>query len=496
MSHNVKETIIKDTTKYSFAQYSAQAIGFVISTSMRAFLGPYYMGIWSILQVILSYLNYLPLGVTDAATYKIPFYRGDSDKLSEEEIKNTAFSFIFLVYLLSSIGLIIAALLLRKRYPPEVIVGLLALAVYIILQRLYAFYLVVLRAYKNITVLAKSIIFDAVVNLLLVFLLVRQFKIYGLYVAISILAALNTLFVHISTKYNINFNFNFKRLKELVMFGLPLSLNGFLGEILKSLDRIMIASMMNLTFVGYYSVAVMGRNYISGLSTGLGVVAIPHLQEVYSKNKDIGDIKKFVIAPTLVLSYLLPPILGIIYLISPLFVKIILPQYTQGVVALQIMLLSTFFLSCSPQSGQFLITIGKQARLIPISLAAIIINAGLNYIFIKNGFGINGVSIATSVSSFFIFMITLIYVMKHFAGIKGISTFIFKIMWPLLYIIVVVIGCDYFISGMSLYLETGIKMAISCIASLPLFYIINKETGIFNVFIKTMKAKLKKKSSL
>ena len=132
--------------------------------------------------------------------------------------------------------------------------------------------------------------------------------------------------------------------------------------------------MMGVTAVGYYSVAIMGRNYISRLSTGVGVVTIPHIQEIYGKNKEIYDIKKFVIAPTLVLTYLLPPFLGAAYLASPLFVKLILPQYTSGVVALQIMFLSTFFLSCTPQSGQFLITIGKQAKLIYINLAAIIIN--------------------------------------------------------------------------------------------------------------------------
>lgn len=492
MSYDVKETIVKDTTKYYFAQYTARGIGFVVSTAMRAFLGPYYMGIWSILQVVLSYLAYLSLGVADAATYKIPFYKGANDKLSEEEVKNTAFSFIFLVSLLSSAGLIIVAVLLRGKYPVEIIVGLLSLAIYIILQRIYAFYALVLRAYKNITLLSRSIIFDSIVNLILIFLLVRQFKLYGFYVTISVLAVLNTLFVHFSARYDISFKFSFKRLKSLITFGLPLSLSGFLDEILKSIDRIMIANMMGLTFVGYYSVAIMGRNYISNLSFGLGVVTIPHIQEIYAKNQEIRDIKKFVITPTLILSYVLPPLLGIIYLVSPLFVQIILPKYTSGITALQIMLLSTFFLSCTPSAGQFLATIGKQARLIPISLTAIIINTGLNYIFIKNGFGISGVAAATSFSSFFIFLITLIYAMKHFTGIKEITVFIFKIMWPLLYIIGIIFGCDYFINKGNLYLEAGIKIIITVIASLPLFYLINKKTSIFNIIIKSIRGKFKK----
>ncbi|MFA6281675.1 MAG: oligosaccharide flippase family protein [Candidatus Omnitrophota bacterium] len=492
MDHGIKEIIIKDTAKYSFAQYTAQGIGFIISTALRAFLGPYYMGIWSILQVILCYITYLSLGVTDAAAYKIPFYRGSKDKSSEEEVKNTAFSFIFAVSLLSSLGLIVAALLLRKKYPVEVIVGLLSLAIYIILQRFYSFYIILIRAYKNITVLSRSMIFDAIVNLVLMFLIVKQFRLYGLYITISILAVLNTLFIYLSTKYDLSFKFSFKRLKSLVLFGLPLSLNGFLDEILKSIDRIMIASMMGITAVGYYSVAIMGRNYISRLSAGVGVVTIPHIQEIYGKTKEIYDIKKFVIVPTLILSYLLPPFLGAAYLASPLFVKLVLPQYTSGILALQIMFLSTFFLSCAPQPGQFLITIGKQARLIPISLAAIIVNIGLNYIFIKNGFGVSGVAVATSISSFLVFFTTLIYAMKHFANINEITLFILKIIWPLFYIISIIIGCEYFVKNNNPYLLLGIKIVIICIAALPLFYIINKKSRIFDLFIKSFKNKLEK----
>lgn len=489
---DVKETIIKDTAKYSFAQYTAQGIGFVISTSMRAFLGPYYMGIWSILQVIQSYVIYLYLGVTDAATYKIPFYKGNNDKVSEEEVKNTAFSFIFLISLITSFCLIITALILRGKYPIEVIVGLLALAVYIILQRLYAFYIIVLKAYKNFSLLSKSIVFDAIANLILIFLLVSQFKLYGLYITISVLAVLNTLFVHMSAKYNISFKFSLKRLKSLVIFGLPISLNGFLGEILKTLDRIMIAKMMGLTFVGFYSVAILGKNYISGLSAGVGIVTIPHIQEIYSKNEEMHEIKKFVTTPTLIFSYLLPPLLGVAYLISPLFVKTILPQYVPGILALQIMLLDTFFRTCAPQAGQFLITIGKQAKLIPISLAAIIINVFLNYILIKNGFGINGVAAATSFSSFLIFLATLIYAMKHFANMKEIFIFILKIIWPLFYIFCIIIGCSYFIDVANPYLSLAIKIIIVGIASLPLFYSVNKKSHIFDLFIKSLKGKLGK----
>jgi O-antigen/teichoic acid export membrane protein len=491
MIKEVREKIIKDTAKYSSAYYLTQGIGFITATAMRRFLGPYCMGIWSILQVIQSYFGYLYLGVDDAAAYKIPFYRGNNDKVAEHGIRDTAFSFIFLISIISSSLLILAAVVLRKHYPVEIIIGLLALAIYIILQRLYSFYVISLRAYKNFSVLSKSILFDGVTNLLLVFFLVSKFKLYGVYITISILAVLNTLFVHRLAKYDINLKFSLACLKSLILFGFPLLINSVLSEILRTIDRIMIAKMMGVLFVGYYSIAIMSKGFISGLSANLSIVSIPHLQEIYGKNKNIDDIKKFVTIPTTIFSYLLSPIIGLLYIVSPLFIKIVLPKYIPGICAMQILLFDTIFISCNQLTVNFLATINKQARVIPINLCAIILNIFLNYIFIKKGWGINGVALATISSSFFIFVTMLTYALRHFSNFKEITAFIFKTILPLFYIIAVVVGLNHFINFSNPYLELILGPAVLIIVSVPLFIEINKKTHILSLLLNVTKDKLK-----
>jgi Na+-driven multidrug efflux pump len=159
------------------------------------------------------------------------------------------------------------------------------------------------------------------------------------------------------------------------------------------------------------------------------------------------------------------------------------------------MLLSIFFLSCTPQSEQFLITIGKQSKLIPISLSVISINICLNYYFIKKGFGISGVAAATSFSSMLSFLISLIYAMRHFSTGRETAVFIFKIIWPLLYTISIIAGCSYFIKISNAYLLLGIKIIIMGIFSLPLVYFINRKSHIFDVIVRSIKEKLRKKNS-
>ena len=85
--------------------------------------------------------------------------------------------------------------------------------------------------------------------------------------------------------------------------------------------------------------------------------------------------------------------------------------------------------------------------------------------------------------------------MKHFANMREICVFIFKVIWPLFYIISIIVGCDWFIKNDNPYLLFGIKIIIIIIASLPLLYIVNKRSGIFDLLGKTLKGKLVKAKS-
>ncbi len=491
-----KKIIIEDTGKYSLAQYATQGIGIFIAFFMRKFLGPYQMGIWSLLKVLQGYLSYLQLGVESAAVYRIPFYRGKGDTFSETETRNTAFTFMFMASLLSAIGLAVAAIVLRSHYSTEVIVGLLALALYMILQRLYSLYIVTLRAYRNFSILTKSLLFDAIVNLILVLLLVSEFKIYGLYITISILAILNTLFVSRLSGYKLEFKFAFRRFKELMGYGFPLLISGFLSEILATIDNVMIGAMLGVVFVGYYSIALMMKGCIYGLSNNLGIVTIPHMQEVYGKTGKVDDIKKFVTYSAESISYILTPLLGLVYFIVPFLVEKFLPKYVLGIPALQTLLLSTLFISCSTQTGQFLVTINRQLGLIVINIIAIVLNIGLNFYLIKTNHGINGVAFGTSLSSFFVFVAGIIMAMRHFARFRDMVKLIVSTMAPLVYVLLVIFLCKAYVVFPDRFLSLIVRLIILVVASTPLYLYIDRKTKIVSLVIDMILSRFKIKKGL
>ena len=120
-----------------------------------------------------------------------------------------------------------------------------------------------------------------------------------MYIAVCLLVVLNTFFLYFLSKYEVRFSFRLKGIGELVNYGFPLLLLSFFSVILLTIDRIMIAKMLGLTFVGYYSIGVMGRTYGLSASSHLSAVTIPRLLGEYGKRESIEDVKKFVIEVSL-----------------------------------------------------------------------------------------------------------------------------------------------------------------------------------------------------
>ncbi len=431
------------------------------------------------------------LGVNKAAVYKIPFFLGKGDAKKAEETKDLAFSFILLASLLTSIGLITFGLVFIRTLPIEWVAGFFAISVFMIINRIYLFYVLLLRANGNFSVLSKGVLFDAVMNLVLVVTIVKNFSLYGVFIVVCILAVLNTFFLYFLSRYTLRFRFQLKGILELIKYGVPLLLFGVLNIILKTVDRIMIAKMMGLTHVGYYSIGIMGKNYAAGISSHLSVVSIPKILGEYGKRENIDDIKKFVIVPTKTIAYLMAPCLALIYFAAPVLVKLLLPQYVPGILSLQILLISVFFSSCVSQTMQFLIAINKRDKLVIFSVFAIILNVLLNYVFIKKGYGIHGVAWGTSLTSFFVFLIIQYYAMAQFAEHRKIISFFIIVLIPFAYILCFVLLAESVIRMENMYLETMLKIIILSIITLPLFIYIDKDTGILKSIFKVIRSKIK-----
>jgi O-antigen/teichoic acid export membrane protein len=480
-----KKQIIKDSSKFITSTYLGNIIGIITGILIRRFLEPTLMGIWSYLQVIQYYANYSEVGVLSAVERELPYYYGKEDKQKADKIKNSAFAFTTIISFIVFSALVVYAFANRRTITTPFFYGILTIAILASAGQYGLFYTVLLRADKNIPILSKAKIFFAIIWLLLILALVIPFNIYGLYVSAVILMFGNIIYFYYGAKYRYRLDLDFAELKRLSVIGLPIVILAVGVISIKNIDRIFIANMLGAKHLGYYSIAIMASNYIFTIPSTFSIVMFPRFQESYALKNDIVDIQNFVDTPTRILAYFIAIFIGFAFLILPPVVITILPQYTEGITALKLLLLGTFFISLTHMSNQFLITLNKQLNVVPLVFLVVVIGCFLDYSFIKWGFGINGVAIATGISYFLYYFTSLGYAMLHYANKKTCLKFIVGNLFPICTVLAFLLVIDnvFPLQDDSLFLLvrlTVIRLSLFTILCIPLLWHVNRNTRILN----------------
>ncbi|MDD5643854.1 MAG: polysaccharide biosynthesis C-terminal domain-containing protein [bacterium] len=475
-----KKTIVSNIFQYASAQYFSQFIGFFTAVFLRRFLGPVYMGVWSVLKVIIGYASYVNLGTTSTVPYKLPILKGQGKTEEIKALTNVVFNFITVTTFLCSTGVVIYALIFGRNLSQELFVGLIALSVILLSQRVYTYYMILLRAHRDFGVLSKSVIFDAIVNLSLILLVVSRFQLYGFYAVAIIMPILNVMFIRRYVTYDLKFSFDLRGLAGYIKYGFPLFINGILYQILHSIDRIMIAAMLGLEQLGFYSIALMTESYGTGIAKNFIIVIQPHFLEDFGSN-GMEKSSRHVVFYSQVTAYFMAILLSLFFICAPVFIRYVLPAFIPGVGALRIFLLSIFFLTISPYSSNFLVALEKQSKLIPITVLSILLNIALNYMLIKNGYGINGAASATAISAFIAFCVVSVYALKHCEKNSAIMGFFVKVLFPLFYCLLCLGALEYLVNMDNLLIETVVKTAVFILLAVPPVLYINRKTGVIRI---------------
>ncbi len=489
--HERKKKIFTDIVAYGISGYVSQIIGFFVSVFIRRYLGPFHMGTWSIVRVIIDYSLCTNIGTPNALYYKIPLYNGKGDKEEADTVQNVVFSFLLVTSIPVIFCILIAAFILKGKIAEGLFVGLLIFPLIFFGQRFYTYFVMLLRANRKFILLGKSYILDSIIHLLLIFLLVKKFGLYGMYAASVLLVIFNIWYIQCNAKFILKFKLPLDKIKEYIVFGFPIFISSFLNIILYSVDRLMVAKMLGMVPLGYYSIAVMSRSYTIGMSKSFASVISPYFIEDYGKEGDMLYIKKYVIKYTEIIACVMAIILGCVYIAFPVFVDYTMPKFKPGINAMKAMLFYTFFLIMYGQWQNLLVVKERQNVLVLISLAAIIINTVLDFIAIRMHFGITGVAAASAFTTFSVFIAFTFLGMRYLENLKGLFLFLVSVFAPLFLVIFEIFLIERFIVSANPVLECLIRLLLFMICSLGIVFYINKRTGVVNIIINIIKNKFR-----
>lgn len=392
--------ILAHVSVYAGATFLTQAITLVASVASRRFLGPTQMGIWAFLQIIETYASFSALGTTNAVTREIPFYLGKKQEKEAEEIKNNVFTFAFLSSVIVSAGILIYALAFRNTLSKELFWGLCFVSLLILLQRISDLMITVLRAYKQFGIASREMIYSAIVNTIAVAVLSYYFRIYGFMWAMALSFLFNIVYMLFQYPFNIRLRLNARVIKKLIAYGFPLMILGSLAAIYMTIDKLMIKSFYGYHELGLYSVAVLATNLINKFPLSVGTVLLPNFHEKYGERESREDLEIYLRKSTEAFSYGMPVLIAFAWFFAPPAIMALLPEFKESIPAVQILMLSGYFLALSNPYENFIIALRRHMALFPVIVMTCILAIVFNALAIYFKTGIWGIALATTLVSF------------------------------------------------------------------------------------------------
>jgi O-antigen/teichoic acid export membrane protein len=477
---------IKNVFYYSSSAYISQIIGLVSGIWVARLLGPEEFGIWNAVMLVLGYATYTELGVLSAMGRDLPLYLGQGDLKKAAAIEGAArYTTIF--------GAVLAAIILLSfslfgDHSSKMTIGLQAMSLVLILQQVYTYHRIYLRSHNQFKELSQQQVLFSIATAIFALVFVIWDGLEGRLFAAILAHLLILVYAIRRNPWNVVPKFDLGVTWSLMRVGIPIIISGFIITMLTSIDRLMIITFLGERQLGYVGLGIILVSVVSMVPAMAIQVLVPQINFLYgSTGKNVETLRSYVLNPPELLSVILPLVIGPICLLLPFVVQTFLPEYVPGITAARIVTLGTFFYGILGLTDTFLVTLGKLKQYAIFGFSVLIFNVVLDFIFIKMGFGIEGVAFGGTLLTYFLYSTIVIgYALSHYTKeLKAWVKFFARLWSPFLYMIAALCIIDfvvnYFLSPKSqteTFLTACIKVVLYLICCFPLIYLALKELKI------------------
>jgi O-antigen/teichoic acid export membrane protein len=480
---NTKYRIIRDIFSYSASAIVSQALGLIAGFWVARLLGPSDFGVWIAVSLVLVYGAYLEFGALSAMGRDLPFHHGQRDVEKAATLEGAARRVTIFGALVAAIFVIAFSFLPNHSF--KMALGLQAMAVVLILQQVYTYHRVVLRSHNNFRELSQQQVLLAVVSSGLAILFVFFGGLVGRLVAAILAQAVIVIYALRRNPWLAIPKFNLSDVLSAMRVGLPILMSGFILSLLATIDRLMVITFLGEKQLGYFGLALLLTSVVSLIPLAASQVLYPRITHRFgSSGKNIEALREFVLTPPVILSALLPIIIGSLYIFLPLVISVLLPAYSPGLAAARIVIIGIFFFGILGLTDYFLVTTGKLKQYALFGCVALLLNIVLDYLFLQLGYGIEGVALGgTFITYLFYSSIVIGYALSHYTKQFGVWVRYFVRLWlPFIFMIgllwLVETAVNHVMpsaSNMELLFSTIAKLLFYMFCCFPLIYLVFRE---------------------
>jgi len=416
-AEKVVSIIGKGTTYLFVAVVINYFIGFFFRVFIAQTLGAEALGIVALMLMFIGIFGIIfNLGLSGAVTKYIASFL--AKKKEVDILYSTGLKMVFVLTLTGSVVLFMISeyLAVGVFKSPFAVFPFQLTSIALFFQAIQTFFKSCSSGYQRLGNIAITDVFERGSNLVIVILLVYLgFGIMGpVYsILLSFVIALLVswvLFRHIAKLSLSGFDSNIARM--LFKFGIPMAVAGGAAMVFSWADSFIIGVFLDVENVGFYSAAVSLYIFLGGIVGALATALFPAFStiEAVRDKKMMREVINRSLKYTIYL--ILPASFGLFMLSGPTIRILFGGDFYSAVLPLQILVFGSLFLAVSRICYSFIAGTGDPASYTRYMIFSGIINIILNVILIPL-YGLVGAAIATTISLFILFLLTIVFVHKR-----------------------------------------------------------------------------------
>jgi len=460
-------------TGYKLASYIILIItGFILTK----ILGPTMFGLYSALLLVVTFSRYVFISFYSTYYKKGSKLIGQGLASKLPDLRSNTFYPALGFTIVLSAAIAVYSLFVQDY---QAAWGLRITAVIVVLQQLMFFYQIKLRTDKDFALYGQVDFVYYLAKLTFYVLLAIPFGVIGAMSGLMISYIVSISWGFYKKPYLVKAKIDFKKARKNFIYGLAPSILGLMGAVFLSIDKIMIIKFFDRTVLGLYSFAVLVLEVVTFIPINIALVMLPRQLE---SSKKSSKKQNMLLLPMIVISYLIPIIVGAVYAYTLPILNYVFPNYQGASSAIYVLAVGSFFISNIAILESNIVSLDKELKIIIVKILAIITSLSANYYVIKGGYGILGIAIATVGVYIAYFVILSLYTLHQNFGQQGYKHFL-VILFPALYTVALLIILDVFPVGTGLlqFLYSTLKYGIFLIFNIPLWYYMNKRTGLIRL---------------
>lgn len=396
-----KSNIIKDTFFLSFANIISVIALMIQSMVLTRILTKYEYGTYSQVLTIIAFItSFSSLGLNDAINYFIP-----KSKMNDRiTYLNNIFTVLLILGVFCFLIMIFCSPFFANYFNNKSLLSIICIAaVRPLFYGVINGFINMFVAYGKSELVAKRNVFINTLSTLIICTIALLFeRVITIYLSIAILDIVQFIYFNkYIQKHIIKISYNkidFKVIRKIMYFSIPMAIATACGSLLKSIDSIMIGKFFDTVYFGIYS-AVGKELPFSLVSTAIITVIRPRIVILYNNQKTkiyAFELWQKSIELSAIITWCF--CFAALLVSKELLIFLYSDKYLEGLIVFRIyiilqMIRITYY-------GMIINASGKSKLILKFSIFTLMLNIVLNILFLLL-FGFCGPAIA-SVLSFFI----------------------------------------------------------------------------------------------